>query len=65
VQFCRAFAAQPDNNSGRIDPVKRGNFGCDPQRVIALQALQGLDDEYAVINFALSPVVTMYAFSLK
>jgi len=65
MQFRCTFATQPNQHSGRIDPVKGGNFARDSDRVIALQTLQGLYDENAVVNFTVGAPVAMHAFPLK
>ncbi|HEX3230972.1 MAG TPA: hypothetical protein VHQ95_18490 [Pyrinomonadaceae bacterium] len=65
VQFRRAAATKPHQNSWGIDPKKRGNLAGHFQSFIALKALQRLDKKYSVINFAVRAFFTVNAFTFK
>src|SRR5205085_7646230 len=64
VQLRRAFTAQPHQHARRIDPIKGRDSARNSHRIIALQTLQGLNKEHAVINFAIASLVPVYTLSL-
>ena len=52
MQFRGTLLTQPDNNSRSIDPIEWAYLLGHLDRVIALQALQRLDEKHSVVEIS-------------
>ena len=52
MQFRGALFAQPNDDSRRVDPIEGAYLLGHLDRVIALQALQRLDEKHSVVEIS-------------
>src|SRR5207237_6099593 len=65
MKLGRAFAAQPNHHSRRVDPIEGGNLAGNLHRRVTLQTLQRLHEKHSVINIAITSLVPVHTLSLK
>lgn len=63
TEFAGAVLAKPDEDVWRVGPEERADPSCHPHGVIDAQALQRLDVKYAVVEIAVSTVITVNTLS--